>query len=290
MFDWQKVRLEIAVTSTCNLKCPHCYAEARPGKGERMTAEEIEQAVSDFAARGGSQVSFSGGEPTLQMPELLAGIRSASNRGLKTTISSNGWWGTPKKLDRYLGYFAEAGLMAMGISFDTFHFRGGAKWKNVKAIVERSSDFGIMAHIMWAGRAAGEALHAEVASVVGEADSEFVLYHVFRFGRATGIGRGQAEAKDWTPVKPECTQTDSAIVILLPGHRVSWRCEARNPAFVHKYSGDWTKAGVRLEYCAATQCRISQGLGPLIARADHEYSDGCSLCFEKAEEVYHGHS
>ncbi|MBI2150113.1 MAG: radical SAM protein, partial [Acidobacteria bacterium] len=55
----------IEVNSACNMDCPLCFSEARPGFS--LTLEEVEAMLDDFVRTEGNPevVQFSGGEPTV---------------------------------------------------------------------------------------------------------------------------------------------------------------------------------------------------------------------------------
>lgn len=55
----------IEVNSACNMNCPLCFAEARPGFS--LMFEEVEAMLDDFVRAEGKPevVQFSGGEPTI---------------------------------------------------------------------------------------------------------------------------------------------------------------------------------------------------------------------------------
>ena len=66
--------LWIEVTSRCNLKCVHCYADAKAESNEDrrpldLSAEEIKKVIHEAAALGCKKIQFTGGESTLR-PDL----------------------------------------------------------------------------------------------------------------------------------------------------------------------------------------------------------------------------
>jgi tetraether lipid synthase len=80
----------IEVNSVCNMDCPLCFSEARPGFN--LTLEEVEQMLDDFVRTEGAPevVQFSGGEPTLH-PQIIDFVRAAKARGIRSVmINTNG--------------------------------------------------------------------------------------------------------------------------------------------------------------------------------------------------------
>ncbi|MEU6309927.1 radical SAM protein [Streptomyces sp. NPDC047014] len=80
----------LEVTGFCNERCDHCYADSGPDQGHgTMTVADWVRVIDEFAAMGGVDVQFIGGEPTLYpyLPELIA--HAASARGLGVEVFSN---------------------------------------------------------------------------------------------------------------------------------------------------------------------------------------------------------
>jgi radical SAM protein with 4Fe4S-binding SPASM domain len=89
--------LWIELTSHCNLKCIHCYAEARTGAEEdyvnqqsELSTEEIKKVINQAAALGCHKIQFTGGEPTLRQ-DLRKLIDHAKAKGFEfIEIFTNG--------------------------------------------------------------------------------------------------------------------------------------------------------------------------------------------------------
>ena len=80
----------IEVNSVCNMNCPLCFSEARPGFN--LSMEEVEQILDDFVRTEGTPevVQFSGGEPTIH-PQIIDFVRAAKARGIRSVmINTNG--------------------------------------------------------------------------------------------------------------------------------------------------------------------------------------------------------
>ena len=102
------------MTRRCNLKCVHCYAQAKDQLFENeMTVAEGKALIDDLAAFGSPVMLFSGGEPLMHegLPEL-AGY--AVEKGMRAVISTNGTLITPEKART----LKAIGLSYVGISLD----------------------------------------------------------------------------------------------------------------------------------------------------------------------------
>ncbi len=102
------------MTRRCNLKCVHCYAQAKDEEFKNeLSIEEGKALIDDLAAFGSPVMLFSGGEPTIRkdLPELAAYARE---KGMRAVISTNGTL-IDKDLAKKL---KEVGLSYVGISLD----------------------------------------------------------------------------------------------------------------------------------------------------------------------------
>ena len=102
------------MTRRCNLKCVHCYAQAKDMEfKDELSTEEGKTLIDDLAAFGSPVMLFSGGEPTMRkdLPELAAYARE---KGMRAVISTNGTL-IDKPLAKKL---KEVGLSYVGISLD----------------------------------------------------------------------------------------------------------------------------------------------------------------------------
>jgi 12,18-didecarboxysiroheme deacetylase len=102
------------MTRRCNLKCVHCYAQAKDIEFENeLSTEEGKDLIDDLASFGSPVMLFSGGEPTLRkdLPELAAYARE---KGMRAVISTNG-----TLIDRNMAKkLKDVGLSYVGVSLD----------------------------------------------------------------------------------------------------------------------------------------------------------------------------
>jgi 12,18-didecarboxysiroheme deacetylase len=102
------------MTRQCNLKCRHCYAQAKTQKtSDELTTAEGKALIDDLSSFGAPVILFSGGEP-LMRPDLTELARYAVEQGLRAVISTNG-----TLIDRKTAQtLKEIGLSYVGISLD----------------------------------------------------------------------------------------------------------------------------------------------------------------------------
>lgn len=111
-------------TRTCNLRCRHCYSESDAKKYDELTTEEAKQFIDDLAEFNVPVILFSGGEPLVR-PDFFTLVEYANQKGIRTTISTNGTLITPEVAQR----LKDLGVGYVGISLDGIgevndHFRG----------------------------------------------------------------------------------------------------------------------------------------------------------------------
>ncbi len=102
------------MTQQCNLKCVHCYAQAKTTRQtNELSTEEGKQLIDDLSKMGAPVILFSGGEPLMRkdMPELAA---YAVDKGMRAVISTNGTL-IDAQTARLL---KDIGLSYVGISLD----------------------------------------------------------------------------------------------------------------------------------------------------------------------------
>ena len=82
----------------CNLCCEHCYSSSGPEVRGELDPTLVCGLVSDAARMGYQVVSFSGGEPFL-FTGLHDVLRHAKSLGLRTTVTTNGYFLQPRRLE-----------------------------------------------------------------------------------------------------------------------------------------------------------------------------------------------
>lgn len=91
--------LQIHPSLRCNLSCTHCYSLSSPSARTELDAAIVSQVISDAAAMGYQVVSVSGGEPLIYsgLEQVLAHAKSL---GLRTTVTTNGFFIGQQQLTR----------------------------------------------------------------------------------------------------------------------------------------------------------------------------------------------
>jgi MoaA/NifB/PqqE/SkfB family radical SAM enzyme len=81
--------VQVHLTTRCNLRCAHCYSTSGPDRGGELDLGTVLRALETVRGEGYSQLSLSGGEPTLyrHLPELLA---EAKRMSWRTSVITNG--------------------------------------------------------------------------------------------------------------------------------------------------------------------------------------------------------
>ncbi len=74
----------VVLTLKCNSKCDHCYIEAGPERTESMPMELRKKVIDEAAKHNIRRITFSGGEPTVEMEKLIDTLEYASETRKKT--------------------------------------------------------------------------------------------------------------------------------------------------------------------------------------------------------------
>lgn len=124
-------------TKKCNLKCVHCYFDARPEKDKNeLTTGQAKLMIDDLADFGAPVLLFSGGEPFMREDLFTLGSYAVTKR-LRTVISTNGTLitkDTAKKIKD--AGFSYAGISLDGLKAvnDKFRCQDGAFEKTLEGI------------------------------------------------------------------------------------------------------------------------------------------------------------
>lgn len=137
------------LTERCNLRCAHCYLDARvmkEGATDELATGEVKRVLDGIAEVGPeAMVVLTGGEPLLRRD--LEEIAAHANRlGLMVVIGSNGLMLTPERIAR----LRRAGVAGVGLSVDSldpgrhdaFRGRRGA-WARTMAAIDACRDSGL---------------------------------------------------------------------------------------------------------------------------------------------------
>jgi 12,18-didecarboxysiroheme deacetylase len=178
------------VTRRCNLKCVHCYAQAKDiAFNNELSTRDGKKLIDDLAGFGVPVLLFSGGEPMVRpdLPEL-AGY--AVQMGMRAVISTNGTLITREKA-RVL---KDIGLSYVGISLDGMEavndrFRG-VKGAYAKALdgIRNCQEAGIKVGLRFTINKANVAEIPKVFDLLEEMQiPRICFYHLVYAGRGSHL-------------------------------------------------------------------------------------------------------
>jgi len=102
------------LTEACNLRCKHCYQNARPRPApDELTLAEKLNAVDQLAEMGGVFLALAGGEP-LVSPHIWRLCEHAAERGIHLSLATNGTLLTPDNVRRLIA----CGVRYVEVSID----------------------------------------------------------------------------------------------------------------------------------------------------------------------------
>ena len=113
-----------AVTTACNLHCPHCFVNREPHNLSAEDAIRFLESAHESQKSSIEKVGFSGGEPFLRTDFLEKVIKSSIKYDFMfDRIMTNGdWWKNEADLRETLQKVYDAGYDGkIGLSYDNFH-------------------------------------------------------------------------------------------------------------------------------------------------------------------------
>jgi YydG family peptide modification radical SAM enzyme len=131
----------VILGNKCTAKCEMCCLNASPQCNEKIDYKQIsEYILSSKEMPEIKIIHFSGGEAFLYYKDLLSLIRLCTDIEKSTSVITNGFWATNYEITlQRLKQLKEAGLYAIGVSYDEFH----AKFisiNNIKNILRASKE------------------------------------------------------------------------------------------------------------------------------------------------------
>jgi RimJ/RimL family protein N-acetyltransferase len=115
--EFKGYELYILLSDRCNFSCAHCLNHSGPQAKRWSPTEDSLLALADEINHSPkvSLLHFSGGEPTLHLPEIQR-LLSQVHREIPVVLTTNGWFAT-----RTVHYLDEIPLKGVELSFDRFH-------------------------------------------------------------------------------------------------------------------------------------------------------------------------
>jgi len=121
-------------TKQCNLKCKHCYANAKPYPApDELTLEQKMEVLRQLDEAGVAAISFSGGEPLINRDFWLV-AKKASELGFYVSVATNGTLITEEVAKR----LKQIGVRYVEISIDGPTAEIHDEFRGVKGAFDRS--------------------------------------------------------------------------------------------------------------------------------------------------------
>ena len=116
--------LSVMLTYACPAACKDCGTVSSPNDKNHVDLPTVLSAIDQAAGLQFANVVFTGGEATLRWDDLLASIRHAAGKGLKTRLVTNAHWATsPEESLKYVRLLIDAGLDELNFSTGDEHIR-----------------------------------------------------------------------------------------------------------------------------------------------------------------------
>jgi len=174
----------LTYTWTCPFACGHCITESSPTAVGRMTPQQALRYLPAIS-RLSPAVTFTGGEPMLYGDDILKLTRRAASLGLEVRLVTGVGWATDgAKTRRSLQELAEAGLCAIGISWDAYH-EEFAPQEQVLMVVQFAIEAGLRVRIRTVITADGQA--DQSGAIFQHMPIEFESIPLIRLGRAATL-------------------------------------------------------------------------------------------------------
>jgi radical SAM protein with 4Fe4S-binding SPASM domain len=121
------------ITSSCNLRCRHCYASAGGPDYQEMSTTDAKICIDKLARWGVVVLAFSGGEPLVRR-DILELARYSFDNGIYTAVATNGVMLTREKCKD----LRSAGVEYLQISLDGARPETHDTFRGVNGMFERT--------------------------------------------------------------------------------------------------------------------------------------------------------
>lgn len=187
------------VTNRCNLRCQHCYINARDQQYKNeLSTEEAREFIQDLAGMKVPVLLFSGGEPLIRKDVMELG-RLAADLGLRPVLSSNGTLIN----DELVREIKQAGFQYVGISIDgapathdEFRAHKGAfaaALNGIKACINN----GVKTGIRFTVNKLNQSDLPEIFDIIErESIPRFCMYHLVYAGRGEEMAELDTDRKE----------------------------------------------------------------------------------------------
>lgn len=206
--------LVLQITDNCPLQCGHCCVESGPWRTTTMAREDAFSYLHQARVMAPEvSLSFTGGEPFVRFPLMLAIAQEAHRLGMwHTTITSAVWCKSREFAREKLAALQESGLRLLNISYDEFH----APWvtpEKIRNCVEAAVELGLRVTITGAitrgSRGATELLGDWPGTLSGvQVGDGWVVPN----GRANFIPAEQLFVTDWGEQNLSCPVLNDLVI------------------------------------------------------------------------------
>lgn len=116
--------LNLYVTNSCNLRCPHCFMNAGAAMENELSVADLKRILTDFKYNGGECVTFTGGEPMMRK-DFVGLLQFSKEIGLQNTVLTNGLLWSQEDINKAVNFIEEVQISIDGVDDDTnSHIRG----------------------------------------------------------------------------------------------------------------------------------------------------------------------
>lgn len=113
--------MQLYLTNSCNMHCPHCYMRAGKAVKNELTTDEVFSILNAYKQNGGVDVKLTGGEIALR-PDLFDIAEYGAALGLHIELLTNGTLWTKESIERIIPY-----ITVVQISIDGYNEEENAK-------------------------------------------------------------------------------------------------------------------------------------------------------------------
>lgn len=106
--------LNVYLTNACNLRCKHCFMHSGVPLHNELKKDEWLRILSEFHEEGGEAVTFSGGEPLMNV-DFAEIVKHAYREGLMVTVLTNGTLWSIDKITMLAPYINEVQVSLDGV-------------------------------------------------------------------------------------------------------------------------------------------------------------------------------